>query len=193
MRFLLTIGRAILSILASGCGASRSVSRGLLLDTRVLLDVYRQNLGGERNLEGRVVADETDMPIAGVKVEITGTRLGMETNDNSAYQFSGLDHGRCGLFVSAANFQSCNYSVEINPDQISIVDFRLAVDGGASPVRSYEKDLNGYRMRTGSSRGWRGRAIPFLERMSLLPERSSVQQRTLMDATNWQVALLANV
>lgn len=143
--------------------------RKLLQSLFLLLFVASTALAQERTITGVITGSDDGIPLPGVTVKVTGTKIGVQTSPNGKFSLS-LPGGATSLQVSYIGYvgktvtigAANNYSISISPDAQTLSDVLVigygttkkeAFTGSASvigsgviadrPVTSFEKALQG--------------------------------------------------
>ena len=82
--------------------------------------------GTQVRLKGKITDKESGQPIPFAQIQIVGTNVGAQTNQQGAYVVGGLPAGQHTVRVIALGYQAGQQSVTISASQETTQDFALA-------------------------------------------------------------------
>jgi hypothetical protein len=109
---------------------------GLLAPAILLGSVPARSAAAQAELRGRVLADSTQIPIAGALVFVLGTSLGANTDSLGRFALTGVPAGFRTIVVQAIGWARDSSEVEFTPGLAVFRDFRLVrANVSPEPVR----------------------------------------------------------
>ena len=80
------------------------------------------------NISGKVV-DESNQPLPGASVMISGTQIGTQTDPNGNYRLTGVNYGNVSVTVKFIGYNDLTKKIQLN-SATATIDFQLAPAAG---------------------------------------------------------------
>lgn len=80
------------------------------------------------NISGKVV-DESNQPLPGASVMISGTQIGTQTDPNGNYRLTGVNYGNVSVIVKFIGYNDLTKKIQLN-SATATIDFQLAPAAG---------------------------------------------------------------
>lgn len=77
------------------------------------------------NISGKVV-DESNQPLPGASVVITGTQIGTQTDPNGNYRLTGINYGNVSVTIKFIGYNDLTKKIQLN-SAAAILDFKLSL------------------------------------------------------------------